>query len=539
MTCQHMMALIKKHTPLVNPRVANGIAVEHVKYAGEYINSVMVSAAQSFPEGLEYVGCEQCTPQEEFNEVTRPRNNKRDIDIARSDLYLMKYYFRFKGVDMPPRYLYLPAVGEAGSIFLGGSRFIVSPVLTDRVISPGYNNVFVRLLRDKVTFERLFHTMQINGARTTTQIIFSAIYRKTTEIKKMVRTTKAETTLTHYLIAKFGFTEAFKKFCHCVPVLGTTETITAELYPADKWVICSSIKIKPKTFIGDHYKPSNLAMAVPIENFSSVTKSMVSEFFYIVDHFPTRIVLEHVDNKTIWMVLLGHIIFSGVYGEGKLHGNILEHFNSLDEYMDNLVLSQLFDLGYKCSSFYDLLAIVLEHFNEWVINGSEQTNSLYGKELSVLYHMLFGITSAIFRTGFRLNKIASKKALTIKEITEVMNKNLRSGLIYSITRNHVNMSTIAYSGDNKFFKITSMMVPQDNASNRLTRVKKSKSVTDDPSKKVHVSIAEVGSHLYIPKSSPRGDSRISPFVTISAAGTVVQNIENKVLLDKVAAMIKD
>ena len=532
-----MMDLVKQSTPLSNPDVMNGLATTHLKYTEEYINAIFISAAKSFPKGLVYIGCETCTPQEEFAETTRAKNNKRTIDIARSDLYLMKYFFKYNDVALPPRYLYLPFVGEAGTLFLGGSRFVVSPVLTDKVISPGKNNVFIRLLRDKVTFERLSHSMLINGRRETTQIIYSAIYRKSVEIKKMVQTTKAETCLSHYLFAKHGFYNTFEMYAGFKPIVGNAE-INTHTYPADTWTICSSAQLKPKTFMGEFYKPTDIYVAIPNTHWNAFTKALVSEFFYTVDHFPSRINVAHIENKSIWMILLGHIIFSGVYGEGKLFGNIQEHFNSLDEYIDNLIAMQLKELGFECKTFYDLLVIVIKNFNDWVITGSEQTNSLYGKELSILYHMLFEITSAIFRTGFRLNKIASKKELTEKEITTVMNKQLRSGLIYSITRSHVNMSTVSYSGDNKFFKITSMMVPQISATNKTVRVKSSKSVADDPSKSIHVSIAEVGSHLYIPKSSPRGDSRISPFVQVAVNGSVIQNENNKLLLDKVANRIK-
>ena len=47
--------------------------------------------------------------------------------MARSDVYLMKFLFSFNGVELPPRYIYLPFVGEAGTMFLGGSRYLVTP----------------------------------------------------------------------------------------------------------------------------------------------------------------------------------------------------------------------------------------------------------------------------------------------------------------------------------------------------------------------------------------------------------------------------
>lgn len=529
--------LIVKSTPLTNPLIMNGLSVAHMAHVEEYINDVLVSASNGFPDGLEYMGCEQCTPQEEFNEVTRARNNKRNVNLARSDLYYMKYYFRYKGVDLPPRYLYLPFVGEAGTMFLGGSRYVVTPILTDRVISPGHNNVFVRLLRDKVTFFRVSHPVIINNKRYIGQVVWSSIYRKSKEAKKMVQTTKAVTSAVHYLLAKYGFYDMFSMFAGFKPVVGGSE-INEDTYPLEEWVIIKSAGYKPKTYVGNFYKPSEIVVAVPIHHWTPFVKDLVTGFFYTVDHFPERINPSNVNDKNRWMVLLGHIIVSGVYGENKLYSNVAEHFTSLDEYVDMMVSKQLLEIGHECKDFYELLVVIIKNFNDWLIKGSDQTNSLYGKELSILYHILFDITSAIFRTSFRLNKIASKKELTIKEITEVMNKNMRVGLIYSITRSHVNMTNVNYSGDNKFFKITSMMVPQASASNKTARTKQSRTVANDPNKKIHASIAEAGSFLYLPKSSPRGDSRINPFIKLDNRSTVIRDPSKIDLLDSVADKFK-
>lgn len=533
---KYLSQLLEESTPKMNRDIVDGLAVKYIPYTENYLDSVFRSASESFPEGLVYIGCERCSPHEEFIETTRPRNNKRTMDIAKSDLYLMKYFFRYKGVDLPPRYLYLPFVGEAGTIYLGGSRFLISPVLTDKVISPGPNNVFVRLLRDKVTFERTMHSMVVNGVRDHVQVIWSGIYRKSKESKKVVATTKANTTLAHYLFAKYGFFQVFEKYAGFRPVLGEEE-INDINHPKDKWVIVSSSQVKPRTFIGEFYKPSSIRVAIPIEHWNTLTQSLLAGFFYTVDHFPTRLTAKNIDNVSLWKILLGHIIFSGLYGEGRLHESIQEHFSSLDDYVDNLVVMKLEEEGYRCSNFYDLLVIVLQNFNQWVIAGTDQINSMYGKELSILYHVLFEITSAIFRMSFRLSKLATKKELTEKEIIETMNKNIRAGLIYSITRSHVNLSTVNYSGDNKFFKMTCMVVPQA-ATNKMVRQKKSRGNTNDPSKKLHVSIAEAGGYLNLPKSNPAGNARINPFVKIDARGTIIQDPNKKEMLERTEALMK-
>ena len=88
-----------------------------------------------------------------------------------------------------------------------------------------------------------------------------------------------------------------------------------------------------------------------------------------------------------------------------------------------------------------------------------------------------------------------------------MNMTLRTGLIYSITKNHGEVSTISVSGDNKAFKITSLLVPQSGSNRQGSR--KDRAVLNDPSKRLHVSVAEIGGYLNLPKSQPDGRARLT------------------------------
>lgn len=500
------------NTHKMNPMVMNGLAVEHFKGLEKHMDSVFRSANKGFPDGLEYVGCQRTNPFEEYLELTKERNGKRYVNMARSDVYLMKYFFRYKGIDLPPRYIYLPFVGEAGTMFLGGSRYLVTPILTDKVISPTKDSVFVRLLRDKVTFYRTPHTVVIDGVRETVSITHSEIYRTTASAKRNERTTKAVTTLIHYLFAKYGFFETFEKYLGFKPILGTSE-INEKNYPRDEYVIVESSGVKPRSFIGKFYEPTHLRMAIPKDYWNNDTRHFVSGAFYVIDHFPSRLNVTTIEHSRTFVILLGHIIFSGVYAENELHKRIEEHYVSLDEYMDESVKQQLEEIGYHAENFFDLLAIAIKMFNKWIIEGNENITSLYDKELSILYHILFSITSGLFNFSFKLTKAGTRKDLEVKDVMDVLNKYLKTGLIYSITKSHVNMMSLAYSGDNKYFKMTSIMTPQA-ASNRTTRKKKSKNSTSDRSKKLHVSLASVGSYINLPKSSPRGDSRINPYLVI-------------------------
>lgn len=538
----HALArLVDEDTPKLTPEIANGLAVYLMPHAEKHIDSVFRAAAKGFPRGLTYVGWERCTPQEEYDENTKTKNNRRVYDVARSDIYMVKYLFQFqdstgKVHDLPPRYLYLPYVSDAGTLYLGGSRFNISPILSDRVISVGTDNIFVRLLRDRLTFEsQSVHYME-DGRRETVQMAHSLIYHKNSKHKKIQPTVRAVTSLVHYLLCKYGFEDAFLKFAHTKPVIGGPE-INSNTYPENEWVICHSTGMRPKGVGKSYWERSPLRVAVKRSEMTAMVRNMLGGFFYVVDHFPQRVEPQYVNNRNMWMILMGEILWSGAINHGKLRDDVADHISSLDEYLDALVVSKLKDLqlSEEIHDIYQLFALIIRNFNDWVISANDTVASMYDKEFSILYYVLQEITFAIFKLYFKL-KAASKKELTVKEITATMNLTLRTGLIYSITKGHGEVSTIAVPGDNKAFKITSLLVPQGN-SNKLSG-KKDRANLNDPAKRLHSSIAEVGGYVNLPKSAPDGRARINPCVQFDAKMVVVRNPARKELLASVQELIR-
>jgi len=532
-----LAVLVDADTPRTNSVICNGLATEHMKYAESYIDQVFRSAAKGFPEGLTYAGFKRCTPQEEFAIQTKKKGTRRTFDTARSDIYMMQYFFKYKGVDLEPRFLFLPSVSDANCITLGGSKFNIAPILSDRVISVGVANIFVRLLRDKLTFERTSYHYMIDCKRETVQVSWASIYHKNSKMKKLKATVKANCSLMHYLLCKYGFTDTFLKFGNCKPIIGGNE-INKNVYPDEDWVICSSTQVKPKGCGRGFYEPSQVRIAIRKEELTPLVKNMLGGFFYVVDHFSSRIQpsLEYVNSKRLWMILLGHIIVSGTINEGTLYSDIEDHITSLDEYLDSLVISKLKDIGVHVDTIYQLFALIIEHFNNWLLDASDNVSSMYDKELNVLYYVLYEISSAIFKLYFKL-KAASKKELTVKEITAAMNVSLRTGLIFSITKSHHGeVSTVSSSGDNKAFKITSMLRPQSESSRIGGR--KDRAVINDPTRRLHVSVAEIGGYSNLPKSAPDGRSRINPCVMVDSKGVVMRNPKFMQLLDEIQSIIK-
>lgn len=454
------------------------------------------------------------------------------FDIARSDIYMVKFYFKLNGESLPDVYMYLPYVNDAGIIYLGGSPFNVIPVLSDRVISIGVGNVFIRLLRGKVTFQRLPHQIYVDGCRETVQVTYGQIYNKNTRQSKFEVTTRANSTLVHYLFCKYGVKETFKKYANCDVIIGGKEISETE-YPQSEYVICSSMQIKPKTAgRSAYYNPSFLKVVVKRNQFTQLVKQFIGGLFYVVDHFPERLIPEHIHHTSIWKILLGHILISGKVSEGILLDEMSVHITSLDEYIDGPIAIKLRDIGIDISDFYDLMAIVTDRFSDWVLEANDNINSMYDKELSVLYFVLYDITSQIFKLYFKL-KAASVKQLNVKEVTNIFRIFLRTGLIFGLTKSLKYVSSTAYSGDNKALKFTSLLVPQSSLNSA-----KGRTSMDDPTKRLHVSVAEIGGYLNIPKSEPSGRSRLNLFTKLDNKSVVVRDPQFIELLDNIQQLIK-
>lgn len=533
----YLAKLVDEDTPKMNPDLAGGLAMKHLQQVEAYIDSVFRAVAKGFPEWLQYVKLERCTPQQEYDELTRKRHTRREYDSAHSTLYMVRYTMRYRGEEIH-RYLQLPYAEEAGIIYISGSRFVVSPILADRVLSIGVSNIFLRLLRAKCTFERLDARFKVDGVPETQQVVWSLIYNKDPAKLKNKPIARAKTTLVHYMFAKYGFYDAMKHFANCTPIVGNSETINPTNYPPEEWVICSSAQIKPKTYMSKMYLPSYIRVAVRRDEFTPQVRNYLCGFFYVVDHFPNRFDPEHpeyLDNPRLWRTLMGHLLFGTGISEGKLDDDIIEHIKSLDEYVDEVMKIRFRDIGLPITDIYQLFDIMILKFNEWLLSGADKINSMYEKELSILYYVCVAITEAISKFYFRL-KSASRKELTKKEVESILSQSLKPGLIYSINKGHGEVSSQTTPGDNMAFKLTSILVPQGSSTKAIG--KKDNATLNDPSKRLHVSIAEIGGYANIPKAAPDGRSRLNPHALTDAKGNVLRNPLFMDLLDNVQEMIK-
>lgn len=534
---QKLLDFIDSDTPALNPLTANGIAVEQLKHADRYLESVFRSAFSSntegFLPGVEYDKYTRDTSLAIFHRLTQKRkNNKRNFDIARNDLYTNLYHIKFEGEPLPPRPIQLPFLSDSPLFTLRDSVFSISPVLNDIVFSLLKDGVFVRLLRDLINFERFQHTyVTSEGKMETISVVWAGIHKMLAKNSKKSRPSR--TTLVHYLLSKYGFESAFQQYAGFVPVVGEAE-INVDRYPTDKWVICTASGNPPMPRMRAGWRATSIRLAIPKEHYTPMMKNMIGGFFYVLDLFPERVQVKWVHDERLWRKLLGVLIFPPNTNEGIIADNVDEHIRSLDDYMDSFNIKQLKELGFEVTNIYQLMGLLIENLNEWIVIWGDKINSMYDKELNVLYFLLISITKGIFYSVYALvQRYNNRKVLTDKDVNEILDRNLKPNLIFSVTRDQTCVQAASVSNDNKALRLTANLVPQ--SSNEVRRTKKVS--IDDPSTRLHVSVAEVGGYTFLPKSAPDGRQRLNLCLEVDEYYRIVRNPKFIELLDDVQKRI--
>lgn len=533
---------IDQLTPDLNPKITNGLAKEQLMAAEQFIDETWRAAAREFPEGLTYEGYRRCTPLEEFNVSTKARDNKSQYELARSDFYMVAYNFSYRGKEMFPRYMSLPIVGDGGLLYVRGKRFAVSPVLADKAFSLGQQSMFIHLPRIKLNFERTTHHFMTNTGRESTYVVWSWVH---TQTKKRNSSKKPNSvvysTLANYMFARFGFTQSMLDFTGADVVVGE-EDICPKNYPEDEWVICSSIGIRPRALKrkSNDYRSTRVRVAVRKDEYTQQVRSLIGSFFYIIDHFPDRITADTVDDVWIWKVVLGHILYESGTSEGLMVTELEDHLSSIDGYVDTIVQRRLSLSGISCDTIYEFFMYVIETLSQKSIADDTQISSIYDKQLITLRYVLYNVVSQIHSFMYDLRNMQKKRdVIEENEINNLMNRVLKPNAIAKISNHaeHPEVAPISTSNDNMFFGVTSLMVPQESSSGGSFGGKKSPVNLKDPSKYLHVSVAEIASYSNLPKADPTGRSRINPCVSFTSEYVVERDESKRELLDHVQRLI--
>jgi len=462
--------VIDDNKPKISKKIVEGTAKEVLKYAPMYLNNITEHSIRSVPEFVDfkYVGYRHVQPNEEYKITYANKENKTPFDLATSDIYLIELMFTYQGQPIN-RMVYLPFAKAGNLMKMSGVEYHIVPVLSDTVLSPSHKDVFMRIHENKVYFRNVGKNFIVNGVKQHGHLIHSDIFRVN---KKYVDDNlgKQFSATALYLLARYGLKQALQKFTGIMEVIVTTDDETANKYRNDKYVVYESIKIKPKGLKGEGYVGHNVKIIISANNshYNQYTENLIFGLIYTLDILPEHaeeFVTIFNDNNAedetfYWKVMLGRVAYMNAYSVHRIIKDIEEHFMSLEGYMDSETKQKLSNAGMVINDFFDLLALILENYNIWLINSKEYNSDINNRYIDILYYLFHDTIVGFNRVTLAINKRLSKKTPSFKEVQKLLQDHVRSKKVFSLTKSRevnlaVNMAES--TSDIKYPKMTAML----------------------------------------------------------------------------------
>lgn len=507
-------SFIEEISPKFNKQMVEGICYHRLNTAITYIDRFIKYGCQGKTQThLRYLGYKEVMPKDELKFLFN-KTSRTEYDIAENDIYLVEFYFQYGDVEEPLKYMfYIPFMNKGNIIHLSGNKLLVMPVFADKVISVGEKIIFINILTAKYNFTRSYGSVIVNGKYKRIPIINTELYKN--QSKKQEDTTTANTTVMHYLLANYGYTQTMNRLLGFVPTLTFKDEV-------EGCVVVKSTGQPPQGYIRNKllYEATPIRFAVPEHLFNEAVLYAIGNMFYIIDNFPDSLSVQDVDDTVIWKRLLGEIIHSGNHSLFYLSEKINAHFNDLNSKFDNITIDKLKDVGVNSTTLIELITVIFENFNTWIMNASPRS-LYYNKTYEVESFALSNLTSRITRIVLDINKEelrVNSNQLDIKVVDKIFKKYFKTRTVFSLKNEKLFVASIDYSGDHLYPKNTAMVIQQESD---FVNVKKAE-VNTSERKKLVASMATIGSILGLNKSNPTPLIRMNPYVNVDyPTGTVL------------------
>lgn len=536
---EELFDMIHEDMPKLNPLLANGYAVEQLKSNEEYLDRVWKQAEAEFPDELTYAGYVRCTPDEEYERITKKKTgSKRIFDISRSDVYMVHYRFNFKGQEIPDLcYVWLPYLSQGGIMTIKRSKCVISPVLADVGLSVCADSIFVRWNRARLTFRKCTGYVTVNGVRSSADMVWAQIYN--TSVKRSLKYNT--TTLTHYLFAKYGVIDTFKRMG--VDVIGMNRLdYSSTKYPPEEFTVYStpSFQVSGKVRQGKQsIGSSNVTFVVPNSQVTPVVTSMMACFFYVADQDVNYIDGDHFDYIQIWRKAIGKMVLPETSSLRKALDHMETHIGSVDGYLDNMAKESLISIGIThVNDVYDLFYYLNENLPRKVAEAGRDLPSMYGKRLTVNAYVDEDITYAISTIFFNLRREIKKPKHTgfdAGTIKRIFSKDLKYDRILALNSGKAFVKSVSSASDCLIHKVTSSITMQTECGNS-SGSKKRQVFTEE--QHAHISNIELGAITNLPDRDTTGRSSLNHMAIVEPDGTLTRNPAFVELLDEVQAEIE-
>jgi len=457
---------IDQNVPKFNKNTVDGASKGILKEVPSFLDDIIKSSMKSLSKkvDLQYLGYRRLTPKEEYNYIVNKNNNKTVYDLAVSDLYMIELSFMYTGT-LVKKQLYLPFTGKGNLMHISQTTYSLTSVLSDTVISPSHKELFVRLLKDKLTYRSVTRNIVVDGEKIPKQVIHSNILRvNKNQIKDNIG--KPLTSPTLYLCGKYGLRDAVRRYYKLSDIMVTTDNVD---HLRDKYHVFESTKVKPRSLKEYGYAGHDLKILINKDDgYNSYIESLFVGLIYTLDILPehTEDFVELFNSEDIegeilyWRVMLGRVSYKNSYSVDRMVEDVNDHFETLEGYMDTLIKNKLAENNIRVDSFFDLIAVIMENYNTWLINSKEYNSNIDNRYLDILYYVLYDIIVGFNKVILNLNKRSQKKEISMREFNKIVANEISPRKIFGLVKSMSMNLTIALAettSDIMYPKVTALL----------------------------------------------------------------------------------
>lgn len=535
--------IFDRNVPKFNQYITEGMVRESFKVIPEYLDKFIMSAIRIKQPGipLTYEGYQFINPEEDFNKTYRDINAKVPFDLAHSDVYPVKFKFLYDGEPLE-RTMLLPYARTGNLMTISGTKYVIMPVLTDNVISPGNNEVFVRLLRDKLRFLSYPSNFIVNGEKVEGLIVWVEIIKNAVKSGELG---KPLSSITLHLTGEYGFYGTVDKYFR----KSIGKSLKRDFNPEKDVIITNedvdklrkdynvyeATGIKPARLkVYGQYTPHDIKICVHkdipenafirnfifgiLESFSTLPQDALE----ILELIHTKGKQARADEIFKWRMMLGTIAYKGNYSSRKVAENIMTHFESIQYYIDGDIQRQLRESDRDIETYFDLTYEMLLQFVDLTRTAKSYKANINNQHLDVLYYTCYEIIIGFNRVMHAINKRKSKskdpnRTIKYNEINKIFQEDWRQTKIYQMIKTsspNFNISTADYSSDNAIIKC-SALVELQSCGDGIKRPKE----TRYPEEAKYLTGTDLvyGQLLFLIKHKPSPKFRINPYLKINPA----------------------
>ena len=529
-----LKSVITGNTPEFNKTTMEGISRKILSNITIYLNNVIESAVKTLGPDINfnYKGFRYLTPEEDFRNNISSSYNKNEIDITQSYLYKVEFIFEYNDEEIR-KIVSLPFVERGGLIKMSNTVYAVVPVLSEYPIAPApaKGEVFIRLLRDKLNIRKLERGILIDGEKKIKEVI----YANTFKLQLRDKSVNQNVPIIIYPIIKHGLMGTFKKYFNTEPIITTTDEYTPSEMSEKGYIEFTTVGRKPRKFKGINYIPHRIKFYIKKEDVTPTLETFMASLIYIFDLLPNQSLdLKRVvgkkkksstefdefklnDEDLFWIITLGYLIFGpNRFGLTRVIEDMTEHINILNGYLDEIIKEKLKEMGIIVPDFYELLFWTLDHFDYMVMNYEKYSSNVDNRYIEILYYTLFDFIVSTNKAFLELKRTASKGKLSIKEANRIFTNYITPKKIFNLIKagsmNIAVMPLSDYSGDNLYWKATSILEDQ----NKADGIKRSSKKNTLPANTRVLRSEDIifGSILNLKKKHPSPRFSLNPFVRI-------------------------